>query len=357
MRPVNAVSEIAVDLTPSGGVSGLISGGVVYATISEPTIYPIQVLGFVPLVPCAPTECRTFNGDCYFNPAFGKINVNGSTYENDVNPFYILDEMARKTFWWIQKLDTTLGQWSDLARVGASTGLGGFITDPNYGTYWNYGTWPTHPKQQGYQINWGYVLTTSGPGKYRIRVETPPVIDTRPQPFPYCQVSEPFDMHAWNCERANGTVKFESYNSGRIGSITNDGLVYDLCGMTLYDSLRHRGFFGHEKTSYDEIMLEFQTGKMERVRDEAIQKFTYSSRPMPKYVHDRFKVYGMMADYTYVSDYNWNNSDYEIRRKSIVKSAGYEPTYYKGNRLMTVKTEFKEGIQGVIKSSSCPPVQ
>lgn len=351
MRPQNSVSQIVVDLTPTGGSSGLISGGLISATISEPTMYPLQLIGFVPLSPCVDNECRAFMNDCYLNPAFGSLNVNGSTYENDVQPFYIYDAMRRPTFWWIQKANRSLGTWEDVAKVGST--IGSFPVVSGYGTFRNYGYWSAFPTYQGYQINWGYVLTLSGPGIYRIKVETPPVIDTKPVPFPYCLASEPFDVKWWECELANHTAKFEAYQSGRIGSITQDGFVFDLCNISLYDSLRHKGFFGREKTNYDEILLEFQSGKIDRVRDEAIQKFTYSTRPMPKWLHDRFKTYGMMADSLFVSDYNYNNSDYEIRRKSIVKAAGYEPTYFSNNRLMVVKTEFKEGIQSVIKSTSC----
>lgn len=354
MRPINAVSESAVTLTPSGGTSGLITGGLIQATISEPTVYPIQVIGFVPLVPCDPTECRFYEGDCYFNPAFGSAGVNGSSYENDVQPFYIYDEMHRKTFWSMQKLNITMGKWEDIARVGATIGV---PTSSSYGTFYTYGTWPLFPKYQGYQVNWGHVLTMNGPGKYRVKVETASTSYTAPQPFPYCLASEPFDVQWWDCERANGTVKFEAYQSGRIGSITQDGYVFNLCGVSFYDSLRHPGFFGHEKSSDDEILLEFQSGRIERVRDESIQKFTYSSRPMPKYIHDRFKMYGRLSDDLYVSDYNWNNADYDLRRKGIVKASGYEPIYPKRSRLATVKTEFKERIQGAIKSSSCPPRQ
>lgn len=354
MRPQNAIADTPIDLTPTGGSSGLITGALTQAVISEPTMLPMQIIGAVPLVSCTPDECRTYYGDCYFNPAFGTENTPGPTYENDVNPFYIQDANYRKTFWWIQKLNTSLNQWEDIALVGASTGLSGFTIDTNYGTYWNYGHWPLFPTYQGYQVNWGHVLEMQGQGKYRVRVETPPTIDATPQPFPYCLVSEPFDVLWWNCERAHGTVKFECYQSGRIGSITVDGLVYNLCNITLYDSLRHRGFFGKPKTGYDEIMLEKQSGLLVPVRDEALQKYIYASKDMPKYVHDRFKTYFMMADDLYVSDYNWNNADYNLRKKGIRKAAGYEPVYPKHSRLATVTTEFKDRIQQVIKSSSCP---
>lgn len=351
MRPTNSISNEPIILTPAGGSSAIIAGGVANLTISEPTIYPLQLIGFVPLSACDLEECRVYNGSCYFNPVFGQLNTSNSTYENDLNTFYISDSMRRYTFWYIQKLNTVSREWEDLARVGSS--LLAYAIDDDYGTYYNYGNWSAFPNYQGYRINWGHVLTKSGPGRYRIRLETPSVLDTKPQPFPYCLVSEGFDLMAWDCNRAHGTAKFESYMSGRIGSITTDGFVFDLCNISLFDSIRQKGFFGKEKTTYDEILLEYQTGKIDRVRDEAIQEFEWNSKPMPHWLHERFKAYGMMADELYVSDYNKNNSDYNIKRKPIVKSGGYEPTYYLHSRLLNVKTKFKEGIQGVIKSTSC----
>ncbi len=351
------ISGDPIVVNPTGGTTGLITGGLTTGIVSEATMLPLQLLGFIPLVECDLNECRTYYGDCYWNKVFGSLNTPNSTYENDVNTFYISDPNFRKTFWWIQKLDVDAQEWVDVTRVGASTGLSGFPVDLTYGTYYNYGYFTAFPYYQGYQVNWGHVLTNSGTGRYRIRVETPPTVDAQPQPFPYCMVSEPFELMAWDCKRAHGTVKFEAFQSGRIGSITTDGLVFNLCNIKLYDSVRIRGFFGREKTTYDEIMQEFQTGKMDRVRDEAIQKFEYSTHPLPKYLHDRFKTYGLMADALYVSDYNLNNSDYDIKRKSVIKAAAYEPEYVLYSRLATVETEFKEGVQGVIKSTSCQPTR
>lgn len=352
MRPTLPISPRPVPISPVGGVTTPISGGSTADTQGVRTILPIQLLGFVPLVSCTLEECRKFNGDCYLNPVFGSVNVSGSTYENDMSTFFIDDSLRRVTVFNIEKLDRRLNVWENVARIGSTlTSLFPYVT--TYGTYYNYGAFITHPNYLGVQINWGYVYSNNGSGVYRLKIESPAVVDTKPKPYPYCLVSEPFDLNSFDCNRAHGTAKFEANQSGRIGSIDNDGYIFDLCNIRLYDSIRQKGFFGREKTSYDEIMLEYQSGKMERVRDEAKQIFEWDSKPMPKYIHDRFKAYGLMADDMWVSDYNKNNSDYNIKRKQIVKAAGYEPEYSIGTRLSWVKTEFKEGIQSVIKSTSC----
>lgn len=365
MIPNNPISKSAVSITPAGGSAGVTSGASGKLTSDALTVFPYQLIGFVPLTLCSFSECRTFNGSCYLNPVFGTQNEIGSTYENDLSTFYINDSLKRVTKFILQKLNRVSLTWTDLAVIG-STNPSMFPSVSTYGSFYNYGhsLFTTHPKYFGMRVNWGSVLTLQGTGVYRIMVLSPTVLPggtpidpnpflNRPNPYPYCMASEPFNLNPFNCDRAHGTAKFEANQSGRIGSIDIAGYVFDLCNISLYDSIRQIGFFGNEKTGYDEIMLEHQNGLMDRVRDEALQRFDWGSKPMPKYIHDRFKSYGMMADSLWVSDYNKNNADYNIKKKMIVKSAGYEPEYPKGSRLSWVKTEFKEGIQSVIKSSSC----
>jgi hypothetical protein len=303
------------------------------------------------LTDCNYNECRIFDGHCYNNPVFGTINT-PSAYNNDVSSFFIYDSLLRVTLFVIQKLDMVMGVWNDMATIGSSL-PGVFPWVSTYGSFYPYGTFSAHPKYIGVQINWGNVMALNGTGIYRLKVTSPAFVDTRAKPFPYCMISEPFDLKPFNCNIAIRTVKFEANMSGRIGSITTDGSVFDLCNMTMYDSIRVKGFFGFEKSQYDEILLEYETGLIDRVRDESIQKFEFIGHPMPKYIHDRLKVYGLMADSLYVSDYNLNNADYDIKFKAVVKTGGYEPKYYTRNRLSSVVCAFKEGIQGVIKSSSC----
>jgi hypothetical protein len=328
-----------IRLVPGGGSVGSISGRL---SVSEPrkdTVYPMQVVGFIPLTPCDYSECRVFNGHCYINPVFGTIGATKPSYDNDSSSFFINDSLGRPALWTIQKLNVRLNKWETLYSSSAPTGSG---------TYYPYGSFPSHLNYTGLVLNWGHVLSAVGAGFYRIIITA-----TKDGSFPYCLVSETFHLLPFSCELANHTVKFEAQISGKIGSIDIDGFVFDLCGMNLYDSIRMKGFFGHEKSSYDSVELEYNTGLIDPVRDEILQKFTWESHLMPKYLHDRFKTYGLMADILLVSDYNFNNSDYNIKGKRVVKAGAYDPIYYKGNTQAKVKVDFKEGIQGVIKSSSC----
>lgn len=188
----------------------------------------------------------------------------------------------------------------------------------------------------------------------------------------FCQ-SIPFLLREWNCDLAHGTVKFETANTGTIGSVINDGQLFDLCGITLYDSVRVRGFFGYSEFEYDEIMEEWGVnnshpfGQIDRVRTKTVRGYKFNSNLLPMWLHERLATYGFNANgkstAILVSDYNHNNSDYSIIQKVVVKAGGYKPEYLDPNkfdaqhryqnRTSNVSILFKQGIQGLIHSMMC----
>jgi hypothetical protein len=209
---------------------------------------------------------------------------------------------------------------------------------------------PDHTTYAGVVLDWGIVYNQFGQGIYRLKVET------IMKELQGCLVSEKFRLLAWDCLRAHGTVKFEAWVTGKIGDKYTQGKIFDLCGFYWYDSVRLRGLFGYETTpEYLEIKHEYQNGLQERIKDEALQRYEYRSGYYQKYLHDRFKIYGMMSDKLLVSDYNNNNSDYQIKRKPITKGGAYEPEYLdkQRRRLSKVTVIFEEGQQSVIKSICC----
>lgn len=319
---------------------------------------PIQVVGLVHLSPCVPVECRTFRevcSDC--NVVFGNTGDLEPTYENDFSTF-LLDFSIyppNQTATIIFKLQKWFeGQWRD-----APFGLD--LNNNNNGIFYPLESISTHPSYAGYAINWGQVLQNAGAGIYRFRVES--TFKT----IKGCLVSPPYQLLAWDCHRAKGTVKFETWLKGKVGEKRKDYILYDLCDLTApasvingwYDSIRVRGWFGYYTVpEYKEVLLEWgkpKHGKIERISDEAIQAFEYKSKYLPFYIHHRFSVYAMMADELRVSDYNLNNSDYDIKRLVIVKNGGYEPEYADKDGLRKGKVEviFNRGVQGVIKSICC----
>lgn len=315
--------------------------------IAVATMTPTHVVGLVPLTECDDEECRTFYEVCKdCNVVFGESGTLTATYENDWNTFLLdyslyLPNPSGTILFKLQKYVS--GAWVDSLT----------LNNDNNGKFYDLESIPNHDGYTGYGINWGAVLGNVGVGIYRFRVESTFGLLTS------CLVSPAFELRAWDCNRAKGTVKFENWLTGVIGEKRIDYQLYDLCTMWWYDSIRVKGWFGYYKVpEYKEVLLEWGSpnhGKIQRVRDEAIQGFEYLSNYQKFEIHERFSVYGMMADELRVSDYNLNNSDYSIKRLLVVKDGGYEPEYIdnKGQRRSKVKMRFKRGVQGVIKSNCC----
>lgn len=331
-------------LTPTGGTASASSGSTASVPATRVSKDPLQIIGLNPLRVCNFFECRSWVNDCYVNPVFGTIGATGAAYENDVVSFIISDALRRALRFRLYKFNHVSGQYDLVqANMGAS-----------YGVVKNFGTFIGHPTYAGIFLNWGSVLSLHGVGIYRVSIASLNSTPNQGNRFVYCLVSEAFRLLEYECKRADRTVKFEAYQSGIIGSITDDGTTFNLCGLNIYDSIRVPGFFGMEKSNYNSVELEYTTGLIDLVHDEIQQKFKFESRLLPKWCHDRLKTYGLMADSTYVSDYNWMNADYFIKSKRVRVNGSYEPKYNERNRLATVTVEFKEGIEGVIKSISCP---
>jgi hypothetical protein len=377
-----------VEITPTGGATMVPTGrvsnnGIILpsngevATPSEVSIpweiiapvinpVPVQVAGLSPLSICDEEECRSIDQTCcYVNPVFGLIHPSDginpeypepdATYENDFNTWFV--DMSQLTamgadvqYWILEKVDSN-GDWQEIVNPITS----------DYGTIHGINTITGHKTYVGLELNWGKVLFEEGPGCYRAKLKSTITIINPAFPVAItvvvaCMVTDCFKVMAWDCDRAKGTVKWETNMSGKIGSYAVDYKLFDFCGINVYDSIRVRGFFGYETVpEYLKVRNEYQTGLIDEVRNEAIQQFKYNSFLLPKYIHDRFKVYGCMADTLQVSDYNVNNSDYDIRRKNVKIEGAYEPTYYdKGFlRMSKVSVNFRRGIQGVIKTKCC----
>ena len=113
------------------------------------------------------------------------------------------------------------------------------------------------------------------------------------------------------------------------------------------------GEFGYENTDYERKSIKYQTGVVNKIRDEAILKHTWKSSSLPFWFHERFKVYGLMADTLLVSDYNMNNADYNIKLYSVQGDSSYNPDWKNFPRETMVKCEFKPAIQNLKRNRCC----
>ena len=301
---------------------------------------PVQVIGLSPLTDCLVSQCKYWDADCCYKiPVFAETGT-GDIYDSTKNdqssflvslPSYVTGGTQTVNIY-LQKLSGST--WNTVASLSNNT----------YGTYYNWYSLPIY-YYKGYAIEWRKVLDLQGEGCYRIYMSY--VASGREG----CLTSETFQLLTFTCKKAHGTVRVDAkLFDGSIASIDNDGYRYDLTGILWNDSIRFPALFGYENSDEEKRMLELTDGKMVKMRDELIQKFELNTGLLPKWFHDRFKAYGTMADELRITDYNWNNSDYTIVRKLIVREGGYSPAYKRGSRLTSAKVIFKEGYQNVSRS-------
>lgn len=345
-------------------------GAVTHASVDTipgtPLAYidPYQVVGLTPMYSCAETEsCHNpIGGCCERLKVFAGTTYtsNIGTYENDVSSFlidlslYAANVAATSVVWSLQECS---GQntWTTIASLNSAT----------YGYYWALGSNLLNPTYTGIRLNWGKVYAAFGRGIYRVKVTT------LSRTISGCLVSAEFDLAPFDCEDAHGTIKFETYTTGQIGSVRRPGKVTSLCGFSFivgdpkvntgwYDSIRLPGFFGYTKvTEYRETYNEWQNGMMEQAKNEAVRGYELITGWLEEDLHERFMIYGMMADWRQVSDYNINNSNKNIRQLSVKPNSNYEQTYY--DKLwfnkQQVKLKFQDGFQSLIKSVCCPSIR
>lgn len=315
---------------------------------------PKQVVGLSPLTDCSVSTCRYWNPDCCYKiPVFGELatetpDTDPSQWDSSMNdqsaflvsfPSYNTGSTNTSTISFrLQKIVN--GAWAIQADLSTGT-MGTHYPFYSLAIFYYTGT----------VIQWRKVLNTYGEGCYRILISYG--VNAREG----CMTSETFLLREFSCALAHGTFRADAkLFDGDIADIDRDGIRASLCGIAWADSIRHYGFFGYETSDEEKRQIELTDGKILKMRDELVQKFELTTGLLPKWAHDRFKAYGTMADELRITDYNWNNSDYLIKYKLVVRDGGYAPNYKIGSRLSWVKVTFKEGWQNVSRSLCCGAV-
>lgn len=303
----------------------------------------------------------------YQLPVFASTTCTGSYY-NDKNVWVFEYALGYNP---IINSDFTLTKWNGTTWVTVAV-----LNNNVYGTVINTLGICVNVNYAGFIIDWNAVLVGLGEGLYQFNVNG----SFNGSTSNYCFFSPPFCLKTFDCNLASGTVKFITKScGGTIGSVTTQGQSWSICcvppsnvsvsnscistpllpGQTgplpFNDSIRFPGYFGKESADYQETNIKLATGVIQKTRQEAIKTFLLDSDLLPFWFHQRFYVYGLMADNITVSDYNMNNPNYNYKNFSVVRDSSY-PIKYSDNSLRFKKVlgmKFKEGIQLVMKDSCC----
>lgn len=218
---------------------------------------------------------------------------------------------------------------------------------------------------QGFTISWQKVIQTSGTGSYRFSVQ-----GTAPAGNTYCMQSPIFCLEEWDCVTTDKSVKFEAvFCGGHFGNSDNEyqGSSWSFCCPTVqgevvtasnpiywYDSIRFYGMFNYMSADAKRDYIKYQTGIINKVRDEWVRKYLLRTSYMPDWFHERFMQYALAADRLYVSDYNLNAPMYNVKQFFVLADADYSPQYQNYTRYSKLwDMQFREGDQFLFRDRCC----
>jgi len=225
---------------------------------------------------------------CEYNEiVFAKTG--GSYWQNDKNDFLLQTLLPTDTI--IFKL----------FKAGILTAT---ITNNNFGIWYDFGDL-NNPLYTGFVVDWELVFNAFGAGAYQIKADK--VILGVASTFE----SQKFTLLAYTDERADGTVRIESYQTGNILSSQFD--YTDLLAGGWYQSFRMLGKLSapNPKLSIDKILNEDY--ELIQVQDEIIKEWQLETEQIPAFLSNKLIYDNTLANKFLITDYNIYN--HEIYRR------------------------------------------
>jgi hypothetical protein len=293
------------------------------------SLVPLQIIG---LVPCVPREYR---------PDFCIPVLAQATYtdalKNDINTFLFKLQTETQPFDFRLEQKNSSGSWVDLTSL-----VGG-----GYGQHYGVGSFEEFPTYVGQILDWQLIYQAYGAGEFRFVLK----YGFAWLPSQTMAIYSPeFNLRPFSDNAANSTVRIETYTSGNMGSLSRAPLLFLLDELNWYDSIRLEGYFGKSETTYTEVNIKYQTGIVQKVRDEQLETYQLSLGLTPYYLLERLKTYGLKADNILVTDYNLHNENLLWRRMKVKKSGGFKPDYNYSNPLARVTFTLEDSNQTLYKN-------
>lgn len=149
-----------------------------------------------------------------------------------------------------------------------------------------------------------------------------------------------FQLVKWNIERANGTVRIETVNNGRIESGNNYG------NINWKRAVRIRGFFGRETPNL--VVDNYQDGDriVTQIQDKIENEYTLETELVPNNIFKMIVFNDMLSNELFISDYNIRNVNY----KGVpVTPTAITSQYFEKNRNGAYEITFTDRIQNHVK--------
>ncbi len=141
--------------------------------------------------------------------------------------------------------------------------------------------------------------------------------------------------------RADGTVRIETINSGRIES----GNDYD--SLKWKRSLRIRGFFGNKTPSLESDNYLDGERVIKQIQDKIVNEYTLETELIPSVVFNLLIYNDMLSNEIFVSDYNIKNAE-NYKGLRVVPDA-ISSRYFEKNQNGSFEITFKDRVENIVK--------
>ena len=235
----------------------------------------------MPSQPQSPTLALTIPELCC--DCLGVFGGGSEDYQNDKSTFFYRRSTSGDTI--------TLKLKQDGTEVAT-------ITDNTYGTLYDFGTYSGD--QADYKIfiiDWDLVYNAFGDGVYLIDADY--VISAGSS---FTASSQEFKLLEYNDYRADGTVRFEWTQNGRIRNSE-----FDYTGLDITQYIRLDGKFGGWEPALEKDEIIYSNYERKQVQDEVVNSYTFESRLVDSYISKLLVNDMMLADSINVTDFNLYN--------------------------------------------------
>lgn len=248
-------------------------------------------------------------------------NPGGEWWENDISSFI---------FKRVAPTDTVVMK---LFKDGVETAT---LNDNTYGTFYNFGDLP-NPDYIGYQLEWENVYDEHGYGVYHVITTTTTLGDT------IVRESLEYECMQYSDDRANGTVRIETYQNGYI--MSSD---FDFTGMNWYQSYRIEGVLGDKKPSLEIDNYRNSARDLTQIQDSISNLYLLETKMLPSNLLNAITYDGLLANRILLTDYNICNYE-RYNRLEVYPDSIEDFTTFELNPHGTAKFKFTDKRQNIIK--------
>ena len=208
----------------------------------------------------------------------------------------------------------------------------GFLSEANGYTYFQ-------SLYIGFKLEWINVLSTFGPGNYKIKKKI--VGDGEHPEKTSEECSCLFELCHYSDAMANETVRIETTQNG---NTISGGLEY--LGVNWKEQIRIPGFFGNKQRRLEQDNYVDRNRNTTQIQDTLVHEFTLEPYFWPHCLRDQIDSI-LLANEILISDYNIQNTD-NLKNISVIPTS-IDTEYFGKSRKAADEIKFEERQKNRVK--------